>query len=304
MDPVTARSVSGASVTLGVAGSTSTTVTSADGQFEVAVPAPRAGDTEYSLAIDPPADSAFVALRLMCPVSTVRGSGCPLGLVNSRPYFPDIAEISYRGSRDVIVPGAPVRFTRLGGVDIYGKGVVNDVVATRTDGSGRLQLFGLEIHTTEIGEVVGRLMVVLPPPLDSGWVDTVHLASALFFREPRPLLLFQVGPSVGHTYGFRVGSSAPAKGVAVRLTRISGVEAIPDTVSGVTDSTGSVRLNLRPLQRGSMTAMLTVTPPAPYLPFTVSNVVLRTREDDKSPVFGVWDVTNGQALSVRGRGAW
>lgn len=295
---ISGRSIDGAEVSASIGGHTATTTTGSDGLFALAIPTPVADSARYDLSVRPPGDTAFQAKGLTCRVSVVRGSGCPLGLVVSRPYFPDFAEIHYRSSNNVIVPSARLRFTRTGGVRFYGgDSVQNDVFTTKTSVDARVQLFGLNIYSDEVGRIIGRITVDLPPPLDSGWVDSVELASALTFREPRPLLLFRVGPSVEQTYAFTSGGS-PVQGVTVRISRVSGVLTSSDTAVAVTDSAGKARLGLRPLSRGSMIVRLNVVPPAPYAPFTVDDVTLITREDDKAPLYGTWDVSTGALIST------
>jgi hypothetical protein len=296
----TGRAVPNAEVVAEVGGNSATSITHGDGLFSISVPTQTADSAPYALLIRPPNDSAFEARGLRCPVSDIRGSGCPLGLVVSRPYFPDVAEISYRGSNDVVIPSARVRFTRQAGAGFYGLRVVDGTFTSGTDGAGRVALFGLEVFTTQVAEIIGRLTVDLPAPLDSGWVDSVHLASALTFREARPLLIFRVGPSLDHSFAFTKGL-APAIGVQVTMTRVSGVATATEAASGVTDSVGRVRLGLRALTRGSLTVTLTVTPSSPDAPFTIGGIALQTHEDDEAPLKGTWDVGSGAASTTHAR---
>jgi hypothetical protein len=300
VDVVSGRSASGVRVAVTSAGTTIATNTNQEGLFDLEVPVSTTGSIEYDLAVSLPGDSTFTAPAQLCKVTAIRGSGCPLGLVVTRPYFPDISEIWYRGGRDIVlVPGAATRFDRQSGVHFYGANVSGGSIAGSTDGAGRIATFGLDVYSTEVGEAVGRLVVALPPPLDSGWTDSAHFASTFEFRAVRPLRIFRVGPSVDATYRF-VDQNGPIEGADVTLRRTGGIPAASESVAGRTDSEGNVVLGLRPLTRGTMVVQLTVSAPAPNGSFTTGDVPLTTREDDTAPLAGTWNVTTGIVVARRG----
>jgi hypothetical protein len=303
VDWSTGRSNGGAGITLLARGTSVTTTTGADGQFTLRTPVVGYGKTDYKLVVRPTGEREFTA-DLTCWITLTRGSGCPLGLVSSRPHVAVVAELSYRGSKDSVIAHAVVVFTRTFGAEIYGDSVTNDVITTQTNELGHVALLGPEVFSTSVSEVVGRLTVSLPPPLDSASLDTLRLPSTLAFRASPLLVALKVGPSIRYSYAFSGPAGNPVAGVHVVLRRTGGVATAPDTAFGVTDSTGVVQLEMQPLDRGVVNAAISVTPRAPSAPFIVDGIALATHDDDKAPRVGQWNVMTGTGSTPRRDRRW
>lgn len=71
-------------------------------------------------------------------------------------------------------------------------------------------------------------------------------------------------------------SGAPVRGVTVSFVRRSGIEVDLDSISDVSDGDGFFTLRVGSVYDGAATGDLMVVPPAPYSPYTISGLSLRT----------------------------
>jgi hypothetical protein len=111
------------------------------------------------------------------------------------PYFAFAAELYYRATQDTRVEGATVEFHRTGGIN-YTLGSGPQIFFGKTDVAGRIGLFDVFAHATSLGDLIGDLVVHLPPPFAPDTVRALHLGATQILHAETQIIRLGVGPSV------------------------------------------------------------------------------------------------------------
>jgi hypothetical protein len=298
LDTGTGLPAAGVAVTLvtrsdGFADSVATT-TGADGTFLASLAVPTAGLYGYDLVVMPPGLPGYRAPGKSCAVGAIRGSGCDTGPIGTKPYFPYLLGIIYRGPDSVPARAFDITFRQTAGSPLYGDSIFNGVFRRGTDNSGHTQLLGLYVFATTLDSLVGDIIVFfrdsssLGKRQDSSVIRSVRLTPTNHFREGPLLLELRAGPSLAYSFLFSSGpDSQPVSGVKVRFVRTGGVATAETESAAVSDATGRASSNLRPLATGIVVGTLSVEPPPPWAPFS-ETITLATHDDDTSPVARSW----------------
>lgn len=187
-----------------------------------------------------------------------------------------------RGHTDRAVSGVVVEFQKTGGLPV----TVPDWSAT-TDGTGQVIFPGM---TEAIGTLAGHLRVTPPTP----WkpferdvtLDTFDADSGRTFDT------LWVGPGLPYFVRIRNGAT-PLANVVVEFQRTGGIAAVPDRFTVKTNAAGEAFIQPDPETEGTLTADITVRPPAPFATFTVRGVQMQAVDGDRPTRFvllGDWDV--------------
>ncbi len=212
--------------------------------------------------------------------------------VGAGPSLNYLFQARRRARPDIVVPGVTIYFTQRSGPPIDPSSWVVTVNA-----SGDAFFPGRALDT---GMVVGDLNVNVPAPFKSysrpaqqfPTFDTDSITVA-------PLI--GVGPWFPHYVIIRANGTL-LKGARVDVQRRSGIAVTPALFSAVTNDSGIVKLQSEPAGEGEIIADITVTPPAPYSPFTLRNERLVAIEADVPggrTLLGDWDVTRPPASAYR-----
>ena len=193
------------------------TVTDPNGHWSLAVGAQAGGDVIVDIKVSAPGYSPYRVVGTHVATTNLRGAGhiFPAWVVN--PYFAYAAELHYRTREDTRIGGASVEFRRTGGIDYY-MNSIDQVFTGRTDGSGRLALFDINVHAIGLGDLVGDLIVHLPAPLKPDTVQGVRLTATQLFQAPTTIITIGAGPdqsdiihvpTVQPSVGSTVGTKLP-----------------------------------------------------------------------------------------------
>lgn len=177
------------------------------------------------------------------------------------------------------LPGVEVLFERLDGV-----GTAGTTFSTTTDVNGR---FSFPLRPLASGVVRGRLIFRAPIPSTP---ETLLVKLPTFDSdEGRFYGVIGAGAYLPY-YGIVVaGSGVGVDGVAVEVRRVGGIEISPSTFTTLTTDGGIFRLNAAPLALGDVIVDLTIRPPAPLQPYTVSGIRLSTADRQVGDrLFGVY----------------
>jgi hypothetical protein len=170
------------------------TVTDPNGHWSLAVGARAGGDVIVDIKVSAPGYSPYRVVGTHVATTNLRGAGhiFPAWVVN--PYFAYAAELHYRTPEDTRIGGASFEFRRTGGIDYY-MNSIDQVFTGRTDGSGRLALFDINVHAIGLGDLVGDLIVHLPAPLKPDTVQGVRLTATQLFQAPTTIITIGAGPA-------------------------------------------------------------------------------------------------------------
>jgi hypothetical protein len=298
VDATTASFASGARIRATAGGDTVETTTASDGTFALALPAVPA-DGAFALLVTAPGESTYVERSLRCPPTTVRGAGCPLPILITRPVVQGGGFVSFRGADRASVPATPVVFRRTSGVRLTGFGVAGDSLVFAIDvDAGHINLFPTGVFATDVGAIVGDLIVRLPPPLDSAVVPDMTLQATAFFQRLTAPALLAIGPSLKSQLTFTDGSGRLIKGVTVTLSRNSGILADSTRFSSQSNDAGEAVIDPRPFSRGHLTVDVLVDATAVGgTSFTIPALALTTHDDDETVDLGSWNIKTGKPVS-------
>lgn len=124
------------------------------------------------------------------------------------------------------------------------------------------------------------LLAFVSPAFLSGCAECAGTPSCHNFAE-----ISEGGQFIEHKSG------SPVAGVAVAFVRRSGIAIDRDTVKALSDAEGFFTLRVGSVYDGSVYGDVLVIPPAPYQPYTISDVTLRTsRVRGNGGYFGRWVV--------------
>lgn len=279
-----------------------TTTTTSDGTFLAALRVPVAGLYGYELTVTPPGLPGYTARGRSCLVQTIRGSGCDAGPIGTKPYFPYLLSLVYRGPDSIPVRRFAITFRQTAGSPLYGDSIFNGVFKKTSDEFGGAQLLGLYVFATMLDSLIGDVTVRFTDTVnirrDTSVLRAVRLVPTIKFREGPLQINLRVGPSLAYSFMFSAGSaSTPVSGVKVQFTRTSGIATATETSLATSDASGRARINLRPLETGSVTGTLSVEPPAPWAAFS-EVITLATHDDDLSPVARSWNLGASPAVAA------
>lgn len=273
-----------------------TTTTGSDGTFLGAIRVPAAGLYGYELVVSPAGLPGYVAQGRSCAVQNVRGSGCDTGPLGTKPYFPYSLGITFRGPDSVPALGFSVTFRQTAGSPLFGDSIFNGVFRKVPDEYGRAPLLGLYVFATRLDSLVGDLTVRFADRPDTSVLRSLRLRPTIHFREGPLVLDLRAGPSLAHSFTFTsADGSGPVSGVKVTFARVSGIATATATSVATSDASGRARIDLRPLEAGSVTGTVTVEPPAPWAAFS-ETITLTTHDDDLSPVAKSWNIGPSPAM--------
>lgn len=168
------------------------TVTGTDGHWQIGVAARDVGDVTVDVNVHLATVATYRVRGVHVSASDRRGDGLVLPTWVVDPYFAFSAEFFYQSTQDTRVEGATVEFHRTGGIDYYlGNG--GEVFVGRTDAAGRLNLFDVFAHATSLGDLIGDLVVHLPPPFAPDTVRDLHLAATQLFHAETQIIRLGIG---------------------------------------------------------------------------------------------------------------
>ena len=255
-----------------------------DGRFILEGEAEGEGVTTGELIIYPPAPIAPVRIGGL-RMATSRGVGDLHGLGEWRIPFPYLAyqfHVYYRANGEP-ARGIEVEFRRTGGIPIK-----PDSARMTVDERGYVILrpdIGAQ------GTLTGDLTVYPLPPRQPFTVRGLRLATV---TEERHDSVFQIGIGQRLPYSAIVvwaNTGQGIEGATVEFRRTGGVPIFPERFVAKSDRFGTVQLNPTPLAPGEVRGDVVITPPAPGVPVTLTDVRLTTVEDDRAPMLlGYWGV--------------
>ena len=120
------------------------------------------------------------------------GSALPPWVVD--PHFAYALELFYNAPPESLATNVTFEFQRTGGIGFY-VNAGGDVYTAKTDGAGRASLFDIRAHAMGLGELIGDVVVHLPPPLTVDTIHGVHLAATPALQVTTHILRYGVGPA-------------------------------------------------------------------------------------------------------------
>jgi hypothetical protein len=275
---------------VGLAADSGSAITDVDGFWRVAIPANAIGSVTADFAVTSP-DASYRVYGVALRTNTRAGESNLLDRWVTKPYFPIIAQLHWRGSVNDPVANAAVEFRRTGGVELGGTDPGSAVFSGTTDGRGFVTLASAQssVFARNAGETVGDLSVNWQG--HTSVTGPVRLRSQYEYHRSNEIIVLGVGPAshwVVQTKNRATGKGQP--GVQVRFTRSGGVPITPETGVVVSDSDGNAVIPVRALDSGTVTMDLEVTPPAPGASFTLRDVRATTYADEFPRLCCVVDV--------------
>lgn len=177
-----------------LAADSSSTVSGADGHWQIGVGARDVGDVTVDINVHLQNVASYRVRGLHANATDRTGEGLVLPTWVVDPYFAFAAEFFYRSTQDTRVEGATVEFHRTGGID-YSLAGGGQVFVGRTDAAGRLLLFDVAAHSASLGDLIGDLVVHLPPPLAPDTVRGLHLGATQLLHAEIQIIRLGIGPS-------------------------------------------------------------------------------------------------------------
>jgi hypothetical protein len=212
--------------------------------------------------------------------------------IGAGPSLNYLFQARRRARPEVTVPGVILEFQQTSGPE-----TTPAIWSVTTDAAGSAFL---PARAQAEGTVAGQLTVRPPAPF-TDYVTTKQFPT--FQSDTIVVETIGVGPWFPHFVIIRANGSRLA-GARVDVQRISGIQTTPALYSAVTNDSGMVHLRTEPTGPGEMIADLTVTPPAPFAPFTLRGVRLQAVDADVPggrTLLGDWDVTSPPASAIRDR---
>lgn len=221
------------------------------------------GDVIGDLVVRPGSSDSSVARGIHIPASYLYRDAPVIIRLGVGPSINYQGELFSRatGAR---LGGVPVEFLRTGGVE-----VTTPSFTTTTQANGR---FAMSTRPLTAGVLQGRLIIRSPAPARP---ETLLVSLPTFDNDSSRF--FGVVPAGAYfpLFGLIItGSGVGLNGVRVDVTRVGGAAMLPESFSTLTVDGGIFRIAAVPLALGSSVVDITVTPPAPYAPFTIRSVNL------------------------------
>ena len=255
-----------------------------EGRFTIEGDAEGTGVVTGDLIIYPPQPIAPVRVSGV-RMTTSRGVGDLRRLGEWRIPFPYLAyqfHLYYRANGEP-ARGIEVEFRRTGGIPIE-----PDSVRMTVDERGYV------ILRPEIGAqgiVTGDLTVYPLPPRQPFTVRGLRMATV---TEERFDSVFHIGIGQRLPYAAILvwaNTGAGIEGATLEFRRTGGVPIFPEKFVAKSDRFGTVQINPTPLAPGEVRGDIVITPPAPGVPVTLTDVRLATVEDDRATMLlGYWGV--------------
>jgi hypothetical protein len=192
------------------------TVTDPNGHWSLAVGARAGGDVIVDIKVSAPGYAPYRVVGTNVATTDLRGAGhvFPAWVVN--PYVAYAAELHYRTPENTRIGGASVEFRRTGGIEYY-MNTIDQVFSGRTDGSGRLALFDINVHAIGLGDLLGDLIVHLPSPLQTDTIHGLHLAATQLFQSPTTIITIGAGPAQPNITHVSIVQPSAGSSVATKL---------------------------------------------------------------------------------------
>jgi hypothetical protein len=185
------------------------------------------------------------------------------------------------------VGGVALDFVRTSGVAL-----ASDSARTTTDADGRFQL---AVEASDVGEVVGDLVVRVPAPWSPYRVRGLRFRTSEVRGEGQVLGRLVVDPYIefiGVLYDRRNGR--PLDGARVTIQRTGGVVTSPDRVVTTSDSLGRIFYDARAAEPGDMVADVVVAGSSLPRASHLSGVRIAAAYLDRVPqVAAVWRIGAG-----------
>jgi hypothetical protein len=274
----------------------SSTRTDGLGLFSVRLPAQVGQVDKVSLRVSAAGYPGYVVDSLACYPTGINGNACVLDPIVPVPWVPTHFVFLYRNSDRVPIPSAKVTFSRTGGAAWIGPEASEVFRSTLADPAGVDLPFPQSLYASSLDPVVGDLIVEMPAPFGTSVIHGYQVRPTYFFAD-RPVAVIWAGPNLSYRLAFFDSvTQRPVEGLNVGFQRTGGIDASPASFQGVTDTTGSVVLGLRPLATGSLTGILTATSNAASQPVSISGIGVTTFDSDSMPLLGRWLVGRAGAL--------
>jgi hypothetical protein len=171
------------------------TLTGTDGRWQVSAAAREVGDVIVDINVSARNVATYRVRGVHVSATDRSGDGLVLPTWVVDPYFAFAAELYYRATQDTRVEGATVEFHRTGGIN-YTLGSSAAFFVGKSDVAGRLALFDVFAHASSLGELIGDLVVHLPPPLAPDTVHALHLGATQILHAETQIIRLGIGPSV------------------------------------------------------------------------------------------------------------
>jgi hypothetical protein len=243
-----------------------------------------------SLRVRPAGMPGYLIDSLPCGPVTINGDACVLGPIVPAPWVPIHLQLTYRNTVNTYAVNALVTFNRTGGAAWFGPNASESFTATTDSQAGVALPFPDSVYANSMDPVVGDLVVRLPPPFGSS-IRHGFLVQPVYTFIDRPLYGLFVGPSLDYRLVFVDSAARGAlSGVDVQFQRTAGIQTDPQGFHLLTDSSGTVRVRIRPLATGGLQGDLTIRPPNTITSTTIVGFVLPTFDTDSSLVIARWQV--------------
>jgi hypothetical protein len=113
----------------------------------------------------------------------------------------------------------------------------------------------------------------------------------------RPIAVVQLGPSLSYRLAFvDSATQRPTSGVDVRFQRTAGIQVDAQSFHATTDTSGTVRVTLRPLAVGDLRGDLVIAPSGASAPTKIVDFVMPTFDSDSTLVLARWQIGRAGAL--------
>jgi hypothetical protein len=168
--------------------------TGSDGLFRLESRALDAGDVSVTMTVTAPGYPSYDVPNVALRASVKTGEATVLAPWSSgRPSVAFVFELYRNGTNDERVANAFVEFRRTSGVAMFlGNNPVVKVTGT-TDANGWVYLFH-DVRADRAGDIIGDLVIQLPPPVDSAFVRGVSIPALPVFRPVDSGARVGVGP--------------------------------------------------------------------------------------------------------------
>ena len=166
-----------------------------DGHWQLNAAAREVGDVVVDINVSVQNVATYRVRGIHLSATDRSGAGLVLPTWVIDPYFAFAAELYYRATQDTRVEGATVEFHRTGGIN-YTLGSGAQYFIGTTDVAGRIALFDVFAHAASLGDLIGDLVVHLPPPFAADTVHALHLGATQLLHAETQIIRLGIGPSV------------------------------------------------------------------------------------------------------------
>jgi hypothetical protein len=232
--------------------STVTGTTGADGRVTLNATVSDSGEVVGDLTVTAPGTRPYTITGLR--FATHADDELHFGGVRAFGYALRYALEIWRNDSLKVAPDMPVVFERTGGV-----AMVPSSVAARTDAGGRFNVVG---SVADTGVVTGQ--VVVSPPQGGRYVIP---GVSLRVTEDEQLHfagVYSFGPALRYVAEVLTEDGRPVTGAVVEFRAVSGLVTTPVSFTTTVRADGTFPITLYPAGPGTLTAEVTIRPPAPW----------------------------------------